>query len=102
MPNDPRLMTRAYRVLRLEVLARDRYVCQLRGPRCTLFATEVDHIVSRADGGSVMDPANMRASCGNCNGRRNAQRTNARSLSARTRYGRPGYNTTVAQPHTRL
>jgi 5-methylcytosine-specific restriction endonuclease McrA len=99
MPNDPRLKTRAYKHLRLEVLARDRYLCQIRGPRCTLFASEVDHIVARADGGSVMDPANMQASCSNCNGRRNALRTNAKYEVPRNR---PWYLTSIADRQTRL
>jgi 5-methylcytosine-specific restriction endonuclease McrA len=43
------------------VLARDRYVCQL----CGAPATEVDHVVRVADGGSD-HPDNLRAICGRC------------------------------------
>jgi 5-methylcytosine-specific restriction enzyme A len=36
------------RHVRLAVLQRDQFVCQLGYPRCEYFATEVDHIVSTA------------------------------------------------------
>jgi 5-methylcytosine-specific restriction endonuclease McrA len=62
---------RAWRAVRLVVLARDGHLCRIQGPRCTLNATEVDHIVRPEDGGAWYDPANLRASCGPCNrGRR--------------------------------
>ena len=63
--NDP-----VWRRLRPGVFERDGGMCQLRGPRCTLDATEVDHIVPWMAGGAVFDPDNLRASCGNCNKRR--------------------------------
>jgi 5-methylcytosine-specific restriction endonuclease McrA len=88
---DALLWTRQYRALRLWILDRDRNVCQIRGPRCTTWATEVDHIIDRADGGPVFDPANLRAACKQCNGWRAALRTNARR-----------YHTTVARYETRL
>jgi 5-methylcytosine-specific restriction protein A len=75
---DPRLNTQAYRRLRVYILERDRHACQIRGPKCTHAATEVDHVVARADGGDVYDPTNMRAACRPCNGWRAAQRTNAK------------------------
>jgi 5-methylcytosine-specific restriction endonuclease McrA len=75
---DPRLNTVAWRRLRLLVLARDRHVCQVRGPVCTRVATCVDHIVSRSDGGDMWNPANLRAACRPCNSRDGAARTNAR------------------------
>lgn len=56
-----------WRRVRAHVLARDNYTCQIRGPRCTHAATHVDHIVRRRDGGAVLDPANLRASCAACN-----------------------------------
>ena len=59
------------------MLDRDRWTCQIRGPRCTHGATCVDHIVARADGGAPLDPANLRAACATCNGGRAADRTNA-------------------------
>jgi 5-methylcytosine-specific restriction protein A len=88
---DPALWTAAYRRLRRLVLDRDRHECQIRGPRCTRYATVVDHIVDRADGGAVYDVENMRAACARCNGWRAAERTNARR-----------YRTSIARYETRL
>ena len=69
---DARLWTPAYRRLRLAILDRDQGLCQIRGPKCTRYATEVDHIVARIDGGPIDDPTNLRAACRACNaGRRN-------------------------------
>jgi 5-methylcytosine-specific restriction protein A len=76
-PDDPRLWSRAYRALCRYVLDRDNNRCQIGGPRCTIHATEVDHIVPRADGGALFDVTNMRAACKRCNGWRSAVRTNA-------------------------
>jgi 5-methylcytosine-specific restriction protein A len=73
---DPRLNTRGYKLLRAWVLDRDRHACQIRGPRCTHVATEVDHIECRADGGDVFAPTNLRAACRPCNGWLAALRTN--------------------------
>ena len=94
---DSRLWTRAYRQLRLYVLARDGHECQIRGPHCTGAATQVDHVIERADGGAVYDPSNLRAACAWCNGWRSAKRTNA--LLRGRRYG---YRTTVADYDARL
>jgi 5-methylcytosine-specific restriction endonuclease McrA len=87
-----RLWLGAYRALAHWVLQRDRYQCQIKGPRCTDWATEVDHIVARADGGDDV-PSNMRAACKRCNGYLSAQRTNA---------ARWGYNKTLARYDTRM
>lgn len=62
---------------RLEILERDGYICQIRGPKCKKKATEVDHIVPLADGGPMFDPANCRAACNWCNTWR-AQRQKSR------------------------
>jgi len=62
-------MTHAWRVLRPEILRRDRYQCQIRGPHCTGHATVVDKIepvARRPD--LALDPANLRAACAECNG----------------------------------
>jgi len=82
---DWRLHTRQYRRLRQYVLDRDANVCQVRGPRCTTYATEVDHIIARADGGEVTNPANMRAACRPCNAWLAARRTNTRRYDTGTR-----------------
>jgi 5-methylcytosine-specific restriction endonuclease McrA len=67
-PYDPRWVA-----LRKFVLRRDRFLCQIRGPRCTRHATQVDHIVPVCFGGSN-NPNNLRAACAVCNqGRRPAR-----------------------------
>ena len=65
------LRTRRYRALRLAVLDRDLWLCQVKAPGCTRYACHVDHVIPRHEGGPVYDPANMRAACAHCNlGRR--------------------------------
>jgi 5-methylcytosine-specific restriction endonuclease McrA len=64
---DRRYSTVAWQRVRLLVLARDGRVCQVGGPRCTIRATQVDHIVPTSQGGAFFNPANLRASCRRCN-----------------------------------
>jgi hypothetical protein len=59
--------TYAWRKLRTQILRRDGYLCQVRGPRCTVQATAVDHIIPVDSGGPVYDPENLRAICASCN-----------------------------------
>lgn len=59
--------TAVWRKVRLLVLERDGYMCQVRGPGCELDATHVDHIVPWRVGGAVFDSDNLRASCRHCN-----------------------------------
>ncbi|MBU6289955.1 MAG: HNH endonuclease [Chloroflexi bacterium] len=67
-----------WRRTRLVILERDHYQCQIKGSRCTHTATEVDHIIPITQGGSKLDPTNLRAACHNCNnGRIDRQRNNA-------------------------
>lgn len=61
--------TRRWRRTRHPILIRDRGLCQLRLPGCTLTATTIDHITPVSAGGTD-DPANLRASCAPCNTRR--------------------------------
>lgn len=57
--------------VRVNVLARDGWRCQLRLPGCTGHATQVDHIVPRSIAPWLAaDPANCRAACFGCNNRR--------------------------------
>ena len=91
---DARLWTVEWRALRQVILGRDRWQCQIHGPRCTGAATEVDHIVARADGGDVWDTTNLRAACATCNRGRGAQVTNRRRVA--------GYRTGVAEYETRF
>jgi 5-methylcytosine-specific restriction protein A len=69
---------RRWRDLRLRILARDGYECQIRAKGCTRVANQVDHIVELADGGAKYDPRNLRASCAYCNMSRGAAFGNAR------------------------
>ena len=71
---DPYIHSRRWKELRLQILRRDSWTCQIRGPRCTVQATQVDHIVKRAWGGHRSDPANLRAACAACNNDRNSPR----------------------------
>lgn len=57
----------AWPKVRLLVLSRDGHTCQIRGPHCTVRATEADHITPVAQGGARLDPANLRAACRPCN-----------------------------------
>ena len=63
--------TRAWRTLRAQILERDQHQCQVNGDGCTLTATEVDHILPVARGGTDA-PANLRAACRRCNRTRGA------------------------------
>lgn len=67
-----------WRRLRLVVLARDEYVCRW----CGADADQVDHVTAIAEGGAVLDPANLVASCTRCNmvrgGRIGGERTSRR------------------------
>ena len=87
----PKPYDHTWQKVRLIVLARDAYRCQIRGPRCTERATEADHIVSLAQGGARLDPANLRAACRPCNasaggtlGAQRKQRTPSRDWFGRS------------------
>ena len=56
--------------VRLGILQRDMYLCQIKGKTCTTTATQVDHIVSVLKGGAWWAPENLRASCSRCNNAR--------------------------------
>jgi 5-methylcytosine-specific restriction protein A len=64
--------TRAWKRVRLAILARDGYRCQIQGPRCKGTATEVDHILELHAGGAPLHPSNLRAACKSCNSSRGA------------------------------
>ena len=63
--------TRKWAVLRKLVLRRAMYRCEIQLPGCSELATEVDHIISRMDGGSD-ELSNLRAACKPCNLRKGA------------------------------
>jgi hypothetical protein len=54
-----------WRYIRNRIRRRDRWVCQfpMGGGICGRSASEVDHIVELADGGSFHDWANLRSLC---------------------------------------
>jgi 5-methylcytosine-specific restriction endonuclease McrA len=82
----------AWRQVRLVVLERDEHLCQLRGPKCKVAATEVDHIIRPEDGGDWYAVENLRGSCKPCNaargGRAGAAKTNASSTMTALRPSR--------------
>lgn len=59
------------------ILERDSHECQIRGPRCTGTATDVDHIIPWSEGGAWYDDANLRAACAPCNRGRSSKRLQA-------------------------
>ena len=61
--------TRQWRALRQQILARDRYTCQL----CGAAAEHVDHKRPVIDGGSDQ-PGNLQAICAECNLRKGGRR----------------------------
>jgi 5-methylcytosine-specific restriction endonuclease McrA len=69
--------------VRKVVLARDRFVCQIRLPACRGRADTVDHVVELEDGGSAYALSNLQAACRSCN---TAKRN--RSLAVRAKRGR--------------
>ena len=60
-----------WRTIRKQILERDRGICQIAAPGCTIAANQVDHILPVSRGGSWWDPANLRAACPRCNNGRN-------------------------------
>ena len=64
--HDKHYKSAEWKAVRLLVLRRDGYQCQLRGTRCTGKATMVDHWIPRSRGGSD-SLNNLRASCKPCN-----------------------------------
>lgn len=71
---------------RRAVLARDKGVCQIRGPQCTRRATEADHITNIAEGGAEYDTANGQGACEPCHKaktQREAQRGRERARQRR-------------------
>lgn len=56
--------TRAWRVQRAKALQRDDHRCVIRGPRCTVHATQVDHVIPVSAGGTD-DLSNLQSVCAN-------------------------------------
>ena len=84
--------TAAWKRLRLKVLARDGYQCQVRGPNCTVTAAQVDHVVNVAAGGPALDPANLQSICAACHSRKSQREaTTARNAWKRSPEPHPGH-----------
>jgi 5-methylcytosine-specific restriction endonuclease McrA len=65
---DRRYRTRRWQRFRLMILARDRGLCQGRGPNCTVVATTAHHKLPSSQHPELFwDPSNVEASCGPCN-----------------------------------
>ncbi len=56
-----------WKAIRLQVLERAGYRCQVQGEGCTGKATDADHITPWRDGGAWFALSNLRASCKHCN-----------------------------------
>ena len=72
----------SWRKIRLAVLARDNYTCQIRGPKCTGKADQVDH----QHGTGVQDPQYLRAACGPCNAGYNPYKKDPQPRTTRTNW----------------
>jgi hypothetical protein len=73
-----------WKAIRLQILERDNYVCQIRFKKCKIKANHVDHIVNIDDGGPRLDPSNLRAACASCNTAKRNTEVAARARQART------------------
>ena len=71
--------TRAWSELRLKVLERDNYKCQIKGPNCLEHANQVDHKRNTQAGGTNAED-NLQAACAPCNMRK----AQTESVTART------------------
>jgi 5-methylcytosine-specific restriction endonuclease McrA len=72
MPRQP--YGRGWKRLRLTILERDGWLCQIGRDGCTIRATCVDHIVPLVANGEWHEPTNLRAACDHCNKSRNTLR----------------------------
>ena len=66
-------LPRKWQQIRVSVLHRDRYLCQLQYPGCTRAATEVDHIGAHDDHAT----ANLQAVCRRCHASKTGREANA-------------------------
>lgn len=78
-------LPRNWHRIRARVLARDGWTCQIRGPRCTRIATEVDHIGDRCDHREHM----LQSTCHTCHAWRTSQQSTEARVRANARSLRP-------------
>lgn len=69
------------------ILRRDAHLCYIQSGDCTQHATEVDHIIPRAEGGSD-HPTNLAAVCATCHAFKTKQER-LRGIARRPRARRP-------------
>lgn len=86
--------TQTWRKVRKQVLARDRFRCQIRRPKCHGYANAVHHVVDWRDGGDPFFLSNLVAACIACNtAERNSRAAAAlareRGQAPKTRYHGP-------------
>ncbi|WP_301120312.1 HNH endonuclease [Mycolicibacterium fortuitum] len=67
-----RTSTAHWKQQRAKALQRDGHQCQIRGPRCTIQATQVDHIIPVSQGGTD-DLTNLASACHNCHAAKTAR-----------------------------
>lgn len=71
--------------VRKQIMDRDKWRCQIKGPTCLGKATQADHRINHAEGGSD-DAANGQAVCGPCHDIKTQQeRTRGRAKHSRKR-----------------
>jgi 5-methylcytosine-specific restriction endonuclease McrA len=94
---------RRWRQIRIMVLMRDNWTCQLRGPRCKGRASCVDHLVPLSEGGQMYPPLSMlRASCGPCNSDRRFEHTKPKTPQPETPEPHPApFRSPSGQPWSR-
>ena len=68
--------TALWKHARALALQRDNHQCQIRGPRCTTQATQVDHMVNVATGGTD-DLTNLQSACKPCHDQKTAREARA-------------------------
>jgi len=68
--------TSRWQALRVKVLTRDNHMCMIRGPKCIVVATEVDHVVPTHLGG-VDSMANAQSVCKPCHSEKVAREARA-------------------------
>lgn len=64
--------TLEFRVNRPRALARDHHECQVRESGCLHLASEVDHIINRAEGGTD-ELENLQSICTSCHKKKTAR-----------------------------
>jgi 5-methylcytosine-specific restriction endonuclease McrA len=87
--SDRRYGSLRWKKLRLAVLNRDNYECQIRGPRCRGAATSVHHVIPSSEAPHLFfDAGNLQASCSTCNSSAGAYltRDSRRAIIEQNRY----------------